>query len=324
MFQNQQITKANANVIDVPWSGVGDITPTAVPFQEMCYLASSTVSGVVVNAAHGVTELADTSNKLTNQIALATAFLGFACERKVATDLSGTIAIDRTSIKQMSCNVLGTASNVGDMLAGSCVSGTALQSNMVEVTTNVAAAIGYSLGAPAGATVIPMVPVCRVVCGTIPNANQAINTAANLSLTGNATVGGTAAVNGAMTVTGALAGSSATFSTTARTTGLLSEKAGTLAAAGTAIGNAAAITAQATIVSGANNAAGVQLPAIAAGYFSPLYVKNPDATNSVKVYPAVNCAIDTGSSNAAATLAAAETRVFISDGNATYYSLKGA
>ena len=318
--QNTQVGYADAKTIAVPWSGVSDRTPVAIPQQEICYTAAGNVGAVSMLCAYGVTELADAGVKLTNQQNLASAFLGLAASRKVATDISGTVDIDRSAVKFVSCAALQTAANVGDMVAGSPgnAGGTALVSNFVEVTTNASAAIGYVIQqAPLGATQLLVMFTSRMAPSTIPNVNQAINTAANLSLTGNMAVGGT------LTATGASALAAVT-ATTGKFTGLVTQKSGTLAATGTAIGNAAAIVAQATSVTGANNAAGVQLPTFAANCFSPLWVKNADATNSLKVYPAVNCGIDAGGANAAATLAALESRAFFSDGSATYFSMKGA
>lgn len=72
----------------------------------------------------------------------------------------------------------------------------------------------------------------------------------------------------------------------------------TLAAAGTVIANAAAISARFTIVTGADDAKGVILPSTA----SPgdvYYVYQSHATSGLKVYPPVNGDINDGSANAA-------------------------
>ncbi len=70
-----------------------------------------------------------------------------------------------------------------------------------------------------------------------------------------------------------------------------------VAATGTVIGNAAALSANANlhIVTGANDAVGVILPATSAGQLHVIYSAN--ATNGLLVYPPVNSTINGGSAN---------------------------
>lgn len=67
--------------------------------------------------------------------------------------------------------------------------------------------------------------------------------------------------------------------------------------AGTVIGNATAIASAVNLVAGANNSAGVQLPSSPKG--TELTVYSAVATNTLKIYPPVNGAINNGTVNAA-------------------------
>jgi hypothetical protein len=344
----------------VAWPDANEIrckylTGIAVGINELMFLSDGSISTVTTGYAAPVTSLTDSSTLTTNQSRLAGAFLGLAHERKVTTDATGTILIARSACRQVACNALQSAAKPGDMVAGSVLTatgGTALTSLIVEVTSTASYAIGYVVeDAAAGATTLKVLFVSNKVCGTIPNANQSINTAANLTLTGNESIGGNLAVTGTSTFTGDLAetgnvaitgtlgvtGNVTTVNTACSGTlgvtgvstmgvvnssGLHSMKAGALSAAGTVIGNAAAIVAQATAVTGAANA-GVKLPAITANLTPPLLIAG-DPTNAIKVYPPTNASIDAGGANAAVSLAAGEHRIFFSDGNASYFSVKSA
>lgn len=71
-----------------------------------------------------------------------------------------------------------------------------------------------------------------------------------------------------------------------------------VAAAGTVIANATALGGVGlSVVSGANDAAGVILPAASRGAVK--YVYSSQATNGLKIYPPVNGTINGGSANAA-------------------------
>jgi hypothetical protein len=75
---------------------------------------------------------------------------------------------------------------------------------------------------------------------------------------------------------------------------------GELAAAGAAQGNAAAISARFTRVTGADDAKGVILPTPTAG--DEYLVFSAQATNGLKIYPNVGGTINEGSANAAVTI----------------------
>ncbi len=68
-----------------------------------------------------------------------------------------------------------------------------------------------------------------------------------------------------------------------------------VAATGTVIGNAAALSYGFTVVTGANDAVGVQLPVAFPGAEVEIYSAN--ATNGLLVYPQVNSTIAGGSAN---------------------------
>ena len=88
-----------------------------------------------------------------------------------------------------------------------------------------------------------------------------------------------------------------------------------LAGTGTVITNAAAITGRFTIVSGADNAVGVQLPAIATP--GEVYlVYSSVASNGLKIYPQVNSTINDGSANAAYAMEGKALHMFVA-ANAT-------
>lgn len=77
----------------------------------------------------------------------------------------------------------------------------------------------------------------------------------------------------------------------------------TVAATGSAIGNAAAVTAGFTFVTNADATKGVKLPATAANLQAT--IKNDEAANAVlKVYPPVNSSINNAAANVAYSLAA--------------------
>lgn len=82
-----------------------------------------------------------------------------------------------------------------------------------------------------------------------------------------------------------------------------------LAATGTVITNAAAITSRFTIVSGADNAVGVQLPAAKPGDVYLVY--SSVASNGLKVYPQTNGAINNGSANAAFAMEGQTLHMFV-------------
>lgn len=74
----------------------------------------------------------------------------------------------------------------------------------------------------------------------------------------------------------------------------------TVAAAGSAQGDAAALGSGTTIVTGADGTKGVVLPAASAGRYREVY--NTHATNGLKIYPASGDDINDGTTNAAITI----------------------
>lgn len=95
-------------------------------------------------------------------------------------------------------------------------------------------------------------------------------------------------------------------------------------AAGSVIGNAAALAAGLNVVAGADNSKGVQLPAASAGLVA--IVKSTTASKILKVYPQVNSAIDAlGANNAYSTAAVANGAavMFVASNATTWRSLPG-
>jgi hypothetical protein len=83
---------------------------------------------------------------------------------------------------------------------------------------------------------------------------------------------------------------------------------GTLAATGSAQGNAASIVDTLTSVSAADGTKGVKLPTASAG--KVLLVYNSVATNGLLIYPATSGTINGGSANAAITIEGKTLAVF--------------
>lgn len=81
---------------------------------------------------------------------------------------------------------------------------------------------------------------------------------------------------------------------------LVPQYVATVAAAGSAQGDAAALTGGINTVSGADGTVGVILPAAQAGLVVEVY--NQHATNGLKVYPATGDDINDGTANAAVTI----------------------
>ncbi len=73
-----------------------------------------------------------------------------------------------------------------------------------------------------------------------------------------------------------------------------------VAATGSVIGNAAALSAGFQVVTGADDTKGVVLPAAAPGKVVEVY--SSQATNGLKVYPPVNGTVNDGSANTAVTI----------------------
>lgn len=95
----------------------------------------------------------------------------------------------------------------------------------------------------------------------------------------------------------------------------------TVAAAGSAIGNAAALSEGFNVVTGADNTKGVQLPAATAG--KVVLVMSETVAKSLPVYPPTGGNIDNLANNAAKTLAAATaytSGIFVAYNTQTYYT----
>jgi hypothetical protein len=97
---------------------------------------------------------------------------------------------------------------------------------------------------------------------------------------------------------------------------------GTLAAAGSAIGNAAAITAEVNKVTGADGTKGVILATPINPGGPPIIVINADPASNLKLYPPVNAAIDAGSVNAAITVAPNEVVILYPYSSTQWYANK--
>jgi len=95
-------------------------------------------------------------------------------------------------------------------------------------------------------------------------------------------------------------------------------------AAGNVIGNAAALASGFSVVDGADNTKGVQLPVATAGQV--VAIRSSVAAKTLEVYPQVNAAIDALGANNAYTMAAATTggsAIFIAAGAAQWWSFPG-
>jgi predicted RecA/RadA family phage recombinase len=102
--------------------------------------------------------------------------------------------------------------------------------------------------------------------------------------------------------------------------GLLSLDSATVAATGSTQGDAAAIADGFTLVTAADGTKGVKLPAAAAGALC--LVKNADAANAIlKVYPDTGDAINALAANAALSMAAKTSAVFVAFDATTWYTI---
>ncbi len=122
-----------------------------------------------------------------------------------------------------------------------------------------------------------------------------------------------------VTVSGAVSADSVT-ATTVTASGSLVLKSATVAATGSAQGDAAAVTAGFTLVSAADGTKGVILPAASAGLV--VIIKNADAANAVlKVYPASGVAINALSANASYNMAAKTSMLLVAYDATTWYTV---
>jgi hypothetical protein len=93
----------------------------------------------------------------------------------------------------------------------------------------------------------------------------------------------------------------------------------TVAAAGSAQNDAAAVGNMTTIVTGADGTKGVVLPAASAGRIRLVY--NTHATNGLKVYPASGGDINDGSADAAVTIEGKSLALFFAVDSSTWASI---
>lgn len=130
--------------------------------------------------------------------------------------------------------------------------------------------------------------------------------------TGNLTGNVTGNVTGNLTgnVTGNVAGS---------VTGAVNLPATTVAALGSDQAGAAAVAAGFTLVTAANDAKGVRLPAATAGAI--VILRNTVADKYLKVYPATGDKINDGSADAAVEMEEATNAVFIAYDTTDWYTL---
>jgi hypothetical protein len=120
-------------------------------------------------------------------------------------------------------------------------------------------------------------------------------------------------------VTGAVSAASVSASTVTAS-GSLVIKSATVAAAGSNQGTATAVAAGFTLVTGADAAKGVVLPAASAGLI--VIIKNADAANAVlKVYPASGDAINALAANASYDMAAKTSVLLVAYDSTTWYSV---
>jgi len=102
--------------------------------------------------------------------------------------------------------------------------------------------------------------------------------------------------------------------------GVVGLASATVAAAGSSQSDAAAIAEGFTLVTAADATKGVKLPAAAAG--KVCVVKNSDAANAVlKVYPDTSDAINALSANAALSMAAKTSALFVAYDATTWYTV---
>lgn len=94
----------------------------------------------------------------------------------------------------------------------------------------------------------------------------------------------------------------------------------TVAAAGSVIANAAALTESLTVVTGADDTKGVVLPAQPKAP-TMMAVYSSNSGNGLKVYPAVNATINDGSANAAVTIEGRTLAIFVATNSTNWACL---
>jgi hypothetical protein len=124
----------------------------------------------------------------------------------------------------------------------------------------------------------------------------------------------TATTVAASSVSGALNGSLSTGNT-----GSITVSAAALAAGGTAIGNAAAVTTIFTAVTGADNSKAVVLPSATAGRF--ICIRNTSVDKTLPVFPAVNDTINGGTANSSESMPANSAWFLVAENAVAWWSI---
>lgn len=101
------------------------------------------------------------------------------------------------------------------------------------------------------------------------------------------------------------------------------EDATTVAATGTVIGNAATLLSTINVVTGSDNAKGVQLPVAYVGR-KVVVLNTGTANTTIKVWPQANSAIDGAGTNNAVTVTAIKGTTFYAANATQWYSVAGA
>ena len=121
------------------------------------------------------------------------------------------------------------------------------------------------------------------------------------------------------TITGATISGGTVSATDITTTGGLYIKTATVAAAGSNQGTAAAVSDGFTLVTAADDAKGVILPAAVAG--RTVIIKNNVSAKTLKIYPASGDAINALSANASYDIAGLTSTMLVAYDETTWYSL---
>ncbi len=160
----------------------------------------------------------------------------------------------------------------------------------------------------------------NVVSAHKENASQASATFTTVTATtANATTANLTTANITNATTTLEVATTLNAATLTETGALNLTQANTLAATGTVIGNAAAVVATVTDVTGADNTVGVVLPATVAGKVYILY--SSTATSGLMVYPPVNSAINGGTANAAIVLEGKTLALFVATNSSNWASM---
>ena len=149
---NNLVGYVDSNVIRGTYPG-----SVAVPIRELLYQDGN-------YNVQPITSLVTSGNSTTDMANFSAAFIGVSHERKVSTDVAGTIDVDRTAVFQAQCPALAAAVPVGSLVSAVPGVSTALQSQMVQPNSSANQAIGYVIeAAPAGQTFLKVMFFSNVV-----------------------------------------------------------------------------------------------------------------------------------------------------------------